>query len=413
MAEDVGTLLLRAGLIDEATRQRALARAFETKLPLLDVFVDSGIVNEADLCGLFRARLFVKEAATGQLMALSQQVLDLIPAETAIEHRVLPLSLDAEGNLTIAMADPTDVAAVDEIAFFTGKYINRTVVPLTAMRAALVKYFPDAPPSQSFAVLPPGDNDFEKTPINVPAPRLRSPRIRPATAPELRPRAGELRAKPLMPIGRDTGPTIVLDQTLVEPESPSEEALTRPINRPANRAGRDTLVESVGAVASAPPSTDEGTPMGALVTLLQDLTTAGERDDVIRYMLGYLLTTHGKADFLLVRGTELQVWDSSNDAAISLERASIFSEVISTRSSYAGSVSPEQGRMLAVAAKLDFQSVLIMPVIIRDRVVGLFYASRAQSEADEHTRVAVRAAGQALERLLIQKQLDAKGPYST
>ena len=41
----------------------------------------------------------------------------------------MPVSLDGENNLTVAMSDPSDRHAVDEIAFFTGAYVVRAVSP--------------------------------------------------------------------------------------------------------------------------------------------------------------------------------------------------------------------------------------------------------------------------------------------
>src|SRR5258706_11178116 len=59
----------------------------------------------------------------------------------AIELRAIPVSLDKDNNLTIAMSDPSDRHAVDEIAFFTGAYVVRAVATQMQIAWCLAHYY--------------------------------------------------------------------------------------------------------------------------------------------------------------------------------------------------------------------------------------------------------------------------------
>src|SRR5205807_1603651 len=63
------------------------------------------------------------------------------PADMAIELRAIPVSLDGENNLTVAMSDPSDRHAVDEITFFTGAYVVRAVATQMQIAWCLAHYY--------------------------------------------------------------------------------------------------------------------------------------------------------------------------------------------------------------------------------------------------------------------------------
>ena len=68
-------------------------------------------------------------------------ILRLVPAETAHRFHVIPLSRSGS-TLTIAMTDPTNVFAMDDIKFMTGCTVEPVVAAETAMAEALERYYP-------------------------------------------------------------------------------------------------------------------------------------------------------------------------------------------------------------------------------------------------------------------------------
>src|SRR5690606_17408833 len=87
------------------------------------------------------SKLMVPAVSPELLDHLDPETLRIVPATLAWKHLVLPVSTDAVGNLTLAMADPTDLAAVEAITNFTRSYLIRAVVPLTPLVQPLDRYY--------------------------------------------------------------------------------------------------------------------------------------------------------------------------------------------------------------------------------------------------------------------------------
>ena len=75
----------------------------------------------------------------------------------AIELRAIPVSLDDDNNLTVAMSDPSDRHAVDEIAFFTGAYVVRAVATQMQIAWCLAHYYGHVTTSASACSGPEGE----------------------------------------------------------------------------------------------------------------------------------------------------------------------------------------------------------------------------------------------------------------
>ena len=98
-------------------------------------------------------------------------MLALIPPATARKYQVVPLSC-CGATLTVVMTDPTDVSALDDIAFMTGCNVEAVVAGETAVASALRKYYEqpaprpeaqarrDAPGGESSGLAAP-DSDIE------------------------------------------------------------------------------------------------------------------------------------------------------------------------------------------------------------------------------------------------------------
>src|SRR5690606_6088264 len=81
----------------------------------------------------------VPSVAIGQF-ELDPQIIRLVPAETAEKYQIVPLSR-AGATLTIAMTDPTNVFAMDDIKFMTGYNVEPVVASETAVAEAIQKYY--------------------------------------------------------------------------------------------------------------------------------------------------------------------------------------------------------------------------------------------------------------------------------
>ncbi len=141
MADDAGALLVRSGLVSASALDDARSKIADLGGTVGEQLVASGIVADDALTNFYKTRLLVPQVNPNTLARLSAKVVAVIPHDMAIELRAIPVSLDAENNLTVAMSDPSDRHAVDEIAFFTGAYVVRAVATQMQIAWCLAHYY--------------------------------------------------------------------------------------------------------------------------------------------------------------------------------------------------------------------------------------------------------------------------------
>ncbi len=122
----LGDLLVAEGLITTEQLQRALGEQRESGEKLGSILVRLDLLNEEQLIG-FLSRQYGIPSITLSQLDIDPEVLRLVPAQIAKKYEVLPVKRIAN-TLTLAMADPTNVFALDDVAFMT----NLQVVPVVA-----------------------------------------------------------------------------------------------------------------------------------------------------------------------------------------------------------------------------------------------------------------------------------------
>src|SRR5690606_20852005 len=122
-------MLQRAGLLPEGEVVRVREFACAHTVPLVEAVIDRGHATEDELVKFLQSKLMIPEVEADLLGELERETLRRLPAELAWDHEVLPVSVDDVGNLTLAMADPTDLRAVDAVIAHTGAYLVRAVAP--------------------------------------------------------------------------------------------------------------------------------------------------------------------------------------------------------------------------------------------------------------------------------------------
>jgi hypothetical protein len=141
VADDAGALLVRSGLVSGTSLDRARALASKHGGTLGEHLVASGAITDDALTEFYRSRLLVPQVNPNSLAKLKTKVIQAIPADMAVELRAVPVAFDADGNLTVAMSDPSDRHAVDEITFFTGNYVVRAVATQMQIAWCLAHYY--------------------------------------------------------------------------------------------------------------------------------------------------------------------------------------------------------------------------------------------------------------------------------
>jgi type IV pilus assembly protein PilB len=148
----IGELLLKEKRITPEQLQEVLAyqKANGGKLGL--ILVKLGFAKDEEITALLSKQYGVPSINLHQF-EIDPAVIKLIPPETAQKYQIIPLSR-AGATLTIAMTDPTNVFAMDDIKFMTGYNVEPVVASDGAVNDALEKYYPTKPKTGEQAVNP-------------------------------------------------------------------------------------------------------------------------------------------------------------------------------------------------------------------------------------------------------------------
>jgi type IV pilus assembly protein PilB len=133
--EKLGRLLVAAQLVSEEQLQRGIIAQKKSGGRLGSILVRMGFLDEGKLL-TFLSQQFGIPAVDLSQITVDPGLLKLIPRETIKKYRVLPLKR-AGSVITLAMADPSDVFALDDIKFLTGYTIEPVVASESAIVAAL------------------------------------------------------------------------------------------------------------------------------------------------------------------------------------------------------------------------------------------------------------------------------------
>src|SRR6202049_3208808 len=140
MAVRIGELLLKEKRITPDQLQQALNHQKANGGKLGFNLVNMGFVKDEEITALLSKQYGVPSINLTQF-EIDPAVIKLIPADTAQKYQIIPLSR-AGATLTIAMTDPTNVFAMDDIKFMTGYNVEPVVASESAVIEAIQRYYP-------------------------------------------------------------------------------------------------------------------------------------------------------------------------------------------------------------------------------------------------------------------------------
>src|SRR6185503_14530308 len=140
MAVRIGELLLKEKLITPEQLQQALNQQKANGGKLGANLVKMGFVKDEQITTLLSKQYGVPSINLAQFK-IDATIVKLVPTETARKYQIIPLSRSGS-SLTIAMTDPTNVFAMDDIKFMTGYTVEPVVASEIAITEAIEKYYP-------------------------------------------------------------------------------------------------------------------------------------------------------------------------------------------------------------------------------------------------------------------------------
>src|SRR5437868_10038673 len=140
MAVRIGELLLKEKRITPEQLQAALNYQRQSGGKLGYNLIKLGYVKDEEITALLSKQYGVPSIALTQF-EIDPAVVKLVPADTAQKYQIIPLSRSG-ATLTIAMTDPTNVFAMDDLKFMTGYNVEPVVASEIAVLEAVQKYYP-------------------------------------------------------------------------------------------------------------------------------------------------------------------------------------------------------------------------------------------------------------------------------
>ncbi|MCL2011005.1 MAG: Flp pilus assembly complex ATPase component TadA [Synergistaceae bacterium] len=135
----LGDLLVNAGAITKETLDAALEEQKISRKRLGEILLKNGWLPERQLAEALSRQLDLPLVSLADHQP-SREVLDVVSREVAQRLNVIPLS-GFGGKIAIAMADPLDIMAIDELRMMTNAEISVNVATMSDVRQALMRFY--------------------------------------------------------------------------------------------------------------------------------------------------------------------------------------------------------------------------------------------------------------------------------
>jgi type IV pilus assembly protein PilB len=140
-ASRLGDLLVKNNLIAKEQLAKALEEQKDSggHLRLGTILIKNGLINEPDLTSFLSKQYGVPSINLADF-EIDSAVIKIIPSEISQKYQILPVNR-AGSTLIVAMSDPSNIFAIDDIKFMTGYNVEVVVASETAIKAAIDKYY--------------------------------------------------------------------------------------------------------------------------------------------------------------------------------------------------------------------------------------------------------------------------------
>jgi type IV pilus assembly protein PilB len=136
----LGEYLLDAGLITDQQLKEALRRQRQTKEPLGHILARQGMVSEGDICRVLHQQLGLPIVDL-ESVAIDEQVIALIREDLAKKYTAIPIELENRNTIRVALADPLNAQALEDIKFQSGYFVRPVLAPPSLIVEAIAKYY--------------------------------------------------------------------------------------------------------------------------------------------------------------------------------------------------------------------------------------------------------------------------------
>ncbi len=336
MQMKVGSMLVKHNVITEAQLEEALRNQVIFGGKIGTNLIELGYITADKLADYLSRNKGVPAATARDLESIPPDVIALLPADVVKKHQVIPVSLEKK-RLTVAMADPADLAAIDRLSFMTGMYINAMVIPELLLLMAMERYYKIRRETRYIAIA----KDMRRDPQPV--------------------QLEELNGTPRSPVPPAAPPPVV------------EEA----IEIPGDFAGFHKT--EIPEIIEEPESVEEETGYD-ITDLCNDLAGATTRDAIGEALMEYLRRRYFRSALFLPKDPFLTGWlaaaeegylENFGEVKIEMAAPSAFLQVIESKNFYMGQLLSPTDLKAASAVGGNDQPAVLLPVVLMNRVVAI------------------------------------------
>lgn len=409
MAEKIGQILIRKGKIDSAQLREALRTQQFFGGYLGSHLINLGFIDEASLGETLSEIYRVPFAPFDSIRTARAEVTVKVPATLAQRFRVVPIQI--EGNrLHLAMLNPRDAVAINEVSAATGLNVTPWVAPEFRIIQALEKHY--------------RMKKAARGPIKIREKVIAHEPIEEEVE-EISRAPVDYRKVEVGVVGLDGH---LLSATVVPEVGDSRPAITPPahmIPRSLQEWREETadLPQEPGGRRKPPPPAEEkaqeAPPGAGLDQLGNAMVLAGSRDDLAREVLRFLSGRFHRAAIFTVRQDVVSGWMAEGDGLdpdslrkMQARLGDPFFSVFSPESeTYTGPIAGDSAghEFCALPDGRVPPAVLLVKVIIRERLVTILYADNEHEligaiDVSLYTRLA-RMMGVGLEIMILKHKM--------
>ena len=137
---NLGEYLLQEGIITSEKRSALESKRMSTHERLCEVLAEEGCITEGELAEIFCKETGHERASADELQP-SPEAAELLSERAASKLLILPLYLEGSDKITVAMSDPTDVRAIDELESITKRKAYIRVAEISEIKSAINRHY--------------------------------------------------------------------------------------------------------------------------------------------------------------------------------------------------------------------------------------------------------------------------------
>lgn len=372
----LGELLIKEKLITPEQLEEALKSQIVYGVRLGSSLIEMGYVDEDTLARVLSDKLGVPYVGSEQLAEIPKEIIRDFSRAMVIKYRVVPFKLE-RNRLGLAMTDPNDFQAIEEIAFITGHVVQPYIAPDVHISHAQAKYYRVSGNEALYQKAA----DLRRT-VNV------SETEQPATI--------------SIPAVAENGEllNVIIPAEFEDFASLNDELAEE---SPAQFHNRHTEKKEIYTVEQ----------------LSRDFAGALSRDNVADVFIRYLGQEFSTGALFILRGTVAVGWRGVrngatpvgfSDVSLLLSKPSVLRDVVETRTFSLGSLinTPENRQILDALSLPSDASLFVVPVLMLNKVVVIVLVSAELDDLSlrlNELQTLVKKVSLAFEMLIIKKKI--------